>query len=224
MLTETITDFFNEVYTSFNNQIPEIYQPILILGLYTIVIAIYAIFIWKFYKFLARKNILRLNLNRYNRTEHPVWNKITASAFFLLEYVIIVPILVFFWFSVLSIFLLLLSKNQDVNQILIISAAIVAAIRLTSYYSNDLSKDLAKMFPFTVLAIFLLEPGFFSVSKLIERFSEIPSLFQNFLIYLVFIIILEIVLRVIFTLIEIIFSSNQQTQPNVKTVVIEKEI
>ena len=127
-------------------------------------------------------------------------------------------------FILLSIFLLLLSKNQDVNQILIISAAIVAAIRLTSYYSNDLSKDLAKMFPFTVLAIFLLEPGFFSVSKLIERFSEIPSLFQNFLIYLVFIIILEIVLRVIFTLIEIIFSSNQQTQPNVKTVVIEKEI
>jgi len=207
--------FLNEtlgnIYTGFSNQIPQSYMPYIVLGFYTVIITIYAIFIWKFYKFLARRNIIQLNLNQYNRTEHPFLNKFLASVFFLVEYVIIVPILVFFWFSILAVFLLLLSKNQDISQVLIISAAIVAATRMTSYYSGDLSKDLAKMFPFTVLAIFLLDPDFFSIEKTIYRFSEIPLLFGNILIFLVFIAILEIIMRSLFTIIELFSPSGENT-------------
>jgi len=210
-----IPEFLNEtlsnIYLAFSEQIPQSYMPYIILAFYTVIIAIYSMFIWKFYKFLARKNILQLNLNQYNRTEHPFLNKFLASVFFLLEYIIIVPIIVFFWFSILSVFVLLLSKNQSVSQILIISAAIIAATRIAAYYSSELSKELAKMFPFTVLAIFLLEPDFFSIEKSIARFSEIPSLFGNILIYLVFIALLEVVMRGLFTIVDLFSSSGEET-------------
>ncbi len=205
-LNETLTD----IYIAFSNQIPQSYMPYIILAFYTILIAIYAIIIWRFYKFLAKRNIIELNLSQYNRTQHPLFYKFLASVFFLVEYVIIVPIFVFIWFGFLAVFLLILSKSQSINQILIISAAIVAATRMTAYYSGDLSKDLAKMFPFTVLAVFLLDPDFFSIEKLIGRFAELPSLFGHILIYLVFIALLEVVMRGLFTVIDLLSSHEEQ--------------
>ena len=69
---------------------------------------------------------------------------------------IILPFLFLFWFTVFSLFLLLLSESQNAEQILLISAAIIASTRISAYISEDLSKDLAKIFPFTVLALFVL--------------------------------------------------------------------
>ena len=200
----------SNLYFSFSEQIPVKYKPLIVLALYTLIIAIYAIFIWKFYKFLAKRNILELNLSQYNRTEHPSWSKFTATLLFLVEYVIIVPILVFFWFGTLALFLLLLSKSQDVSQILLVAAAIIAATRMTAYYSQDLSKDLAKMFPFTVLAVILLEPQFFSVEKLIARFSAIPSFIGHIFSFLIFIAIIEVIMRVLFTLIDFSWSKQEE--------------
>jgi len=49
-------------------QVPIEYRTFMVISFYTILIAIYAIFIWKFYKFLARRDIIHLNLNQYNRS------------------------------------------------------------------------------------------------------------------------------------------------------------
>ena len=119
-----------------------------------------------------------------------------------MEYIIIVPLIVFFWFFILAIFLILLSKNTSVEQILLISAAIIAAARITSYFEEDLSKDLAKLFPFTVLVIFLLEPNFFKLGILLERAMEIPSLLNHILIFLIFIVVLEVIMRLIFLVVD----------------------
>ncbi|MFH1500422.1 MAG: hypothetical protein ABIE22_00570 [archaeon] len=187
--------------------LPSDYQLVVTLALYAILIAIYSIFIFKFYKFLGRRDILRLNLKQYNTTTHPGLKKFLVSIFFIIEYIIILPVVVIFWFIVLAIFLLLLSESQAVDQVVLIAAAIVAAIRLTAYFSEDLSKDLAKIFPFTVLAIFLLNPDFFVLSDVIGKIWDIPLLFRNVVVYMVFIIALEAVLRLVFLFIDLILSS-----------------
>ena len=210
MVFEDLTFWMQNVATGFSKQIPEAYRPFVVLGIYVIGIAIYAILIWKFYKFLARRNIIELDLRKYNKTEHPTLNKMFASGLFLIEYLIILPLVVFFWFSILSILLLLLSKTQSVNQIVLISAAIVAATRLTSYLSQDLSKDLAKMFPFTILAVFLLDPHFFEIGTLIGRVTEIPLLLSNIFGFLIFIIILEVIMRFLFTIVDFFASSEEK--------------
>ena len=142
-LTEGFSLGFVETYNNIVSQIPPEYGIFIGIGIYTVLIAIYSIFVWKFYRFLAKRDVIQLNLSQYNWTEHPTWNKVLASALFFLEYIVIMPVLVFLWFALLSVFLLILSREQTVQNILLISAGIVAATRMTSYFSEDLSKDLA---------------------------------------------------------------------------------
>jgi len=187
----------NNISAMINDYVPKEYYPYLILIAYVILIVFYSIFVWKLYKFIAKKNIIDLNLNKYNKAKHPILIKFLALMLFLLEYIIIIPILIFFWFSAFAVFLLLLSKNTPINQILVVSAAIVGAIRMTSYYSNDLSKDLAKIFPFTVLVVSLLDPQFLANSNLIYRVLEIPALMKNIILYIIFIAGIEFIMRIL---------------------------
>jgi len=207
---EVASGIFREVYDSISNSIPDQYRLFFSLGFYMIFIGIYAVFIWKFYKFLAKRDVFDLDLSKYNRGENSGITTFFGVLFFFLEYVIILPFLILFWFGILSLFLLMLAKNQGLTQITLIAAAIIGATRISSYISEDLSKDLAKMLPFTLLGIFLIDPSFFSVDEFISRLYEIPGLFENILFYLVFIFALEIVLRGIFTIVDVVWGKKEE--------------
>lgn len=159
-----------------------------------LLVVVYSIFIWKFYKFIAKKNILGLDLNKYNKSAHPVFTKLLAGAFYFVEYIIILPFLIFFWFVIFTFFLMFLTE-LEIQTLLIVSATIIAAIRMTAYYKEDLSKDVAKLLPFTLLAVSILTPNFFNVERILNHFSEIPNFIGNIAYYLIFIIVIEIILR-----------------------------
>lgn len=163
---------------------------------FTAIIVIYSVFVFYFYRFLARKNIIKLNLNQYNQYNNPTAIKIFAALFYIIEYIVLLPVLTFFWFAILSVLILILSKGLDVATVLLISAALVASVRVTAYVTEDLSKDLAKMLPFTLLAIAITTAGFFDISALISRIKEIPNLFSNVPYYLLFIISIELIMRI----------------------------
>ncbi len=165
------------------------------LTFFTAVIVVYSIFVFYFYRFLAKKNIIELNLSQYNQYKNPATVKLFAVFFYIIEYIILLPVLTFFWFSILAILILTLAEGISIEVILLISAALVAAVRATSYVSESLSKDLAKMLPFTLLAIAITKPAFFNVEALFARMTEIPSLFVNIPYYLLFIIAVELIMR-----------------------------
>ena len=194
------------VYNSTILLLPEhmrILPPLLV---FSIIITFYSIFVWLFYNFLAKRDILKLDLNKYNTFEHSGFLKFFAAIFYIIEFIIIVPFVICLWFSVLSILLLLLAKDQPIISIMLISASVVTAIRISAYYKEDLSKDLAKMLPFTLLGIAIITPGFFDVAKTLAKILEIPSLFSNILYYAIFIIAIESILRLFYS----IFSATQE--------------
>jgi|TARA_Y100000310_G_scaffold262802_1_gene272610 hypothetical protein len=186
---------FSESYNIFISSLPLFFQNFINLLLIVFLVVAFSIFIWKFYRFISTKNIIELNLNQYNKTEHPLFAKLLAGAFYLLEYLIILPFLIFFWFSVFTLFLIFLTENLEISSLLLVSAVIIAAIRMSSYYKEDLAKDLAKLIPFTLLAVSILNPKFFSVERIFNQFAELPNFFNEIFVYLIFIIILEIILR-----------------------------
>jgi len=198
VIKRTLDATIGRLFFSISEAIPEPYRLYFNLGFYLIAITLYAIFIWKFYRFLARRDLLQLNLKQYNRVEHAFFNKLLALLLFTLEYIIVVPIVVFFWFIIMAALLLLLAKELTMGNILLVSACIVGAVRMTAYYSQDLSKDLAKMFPFTILAIALVTPGFFNPDQIVERFSQIGGVLDHIFVYLLAIIAIEFFLRMLF--------------------------
>ncbi len=201
-----------EAYNLFIASLPQWAQSFISFFLLALLILIYAVFIWKFYRWIATKNLLELNLNKYNKSQHPTTSKMIAGVFYLLEYIVILPFLIFFWFLIFTVFLLVLTENLPVSNLLIISATIIAAIRMTAYYNEDLSKDLAKLVPFTLLGVSIINPNFFDVGRIISQISEIPQFITHIVFYLIFIVALEIVLR-IFDFAFSIFNLHEEVKP-----------
>ena len=157
--------------------------------------AVYAIFIFKFYKFLGRKDIFSLNMSKYEQAKFKAARMTLQVIFYIGKYLILFPFVAFFWFAVLTFLLAFLAKNQPIQTILMVSMAVVSAIRLTAYYNEDLSKDLAKILPFALLGVFVIDLSYFSVSGSITALQETVHEWQTISYYLAFVISLELTLR-----------------------------
>ncbi len=178
----------------------EAYSVLKPLVIFIIGMVIYAVFIYKFYRFLARKDVFKLDLEKYNKAKFGFFKKFVSVLLYIVEYLLLFPLLVFFWFLILAAFLLFLSKNHTVENVLLVAMAIVAAIRITAYYTEDLSRDLAKMVPFALLGVFIVDITFFDFAASLESLKGMLSFWKPMAYYLLFTILLEFVLRIVYSI------------------------
>lgn len=190
MIVEKISGFVDYIYS-----LPLMYQNIFAVATYMILIFVYAIFISKFYRLISKKDIISLNLRQYNSFDHPTLKKLFAGILYFIEYIIVLPFLILFWYILFALALILFSDIASLDQVLLLSAAVVGSIRLLAYYNSEISAEVAKLLPFTILAITLLSHKLLDFSKINSALGES----FNFIIFigyvLLFIIALEIVLR-----------------------------
>lgn len=185
-------------YSQFLTIFPDYFQSFVNIFLLVLMIVIYSVLVWKFYKFIGKKNIILLNLKKYNTSEHPLIAKLFAGIFYFIENIVILPFIIFIGFAAFASFLILLSSELEIQTILFLSVTIVGAIRMMSYipkYGENIAQEVAKIIPLTLLSVFILNPGFFDFSRIVEQIGKLPLVYTNILIYLSFIIILELILR-----------------------------
>lgn len=177
--------------------LPPVYLSLLTLLFFSLLLVGYSILVWKFHRLVGRKDFLTLNLAQYNTTDHPFYSKLFAVLLYFAEYILILPIILSIGFSGLAIIILLLSNELAVSQALVVAVAIISCIRILSYYQEDVSREVAKLLPLTLLAIFLITPGFFSLDHLVVSISEIGGLFNQIVYFFLFILSLELILRIL---------------------------
>lgn len=208
-----VIDSFIEIYRNFVQGLPpqsQIFANLLIL---TLVIVIYAVFVWKFYVFISTRDILKLNLRKYNRTSHPVLAKIVAGFLYIVEYIIILPLLIFFWFGIFTILLTLITQGFESSSIVLIAAIVIAAVRICSYipnYGETVASEVAKIVPLTLLAFSITNPEFFNLGEIFQELTKIPQVLGEVRLYVFFIIFLELILR-FFTFIVSIFRKSKDS-------------
>jgi len=173
------------------------------LAVYLLGITVYSIFIFKFYRFVASRDMFELDFSKYEASRFKLVRTVLHFVFYLLKYAILFPVFAFFWFAVLTIILAFLSQDRPFLEVLLVALATVGAIRATSYYSEDLSRDLAKILPFAVLAIFLINAQFFEVSESLDVLKNADDHRETIFYYLVALIALEFALRLAMTAITI---------------------
>lgn len=186
-----------QAYERFASSLNPEYAMLLSTLILAFVILIYALFVRKFYHFIAHRDILKLNLSKYNSSNHPVFGKIFAVLLYLIEYILILPFIVFFWFAILAVILLTITKTQTATSIMVLSAAIVIAIRMISYYNEDLAEEIAKLLPLAVLAIAITDSSLFEPSRFINTLASGNIFFSQVLYFLGFIILVEFILRIL---------------------------
>ena len=168
------------------------------LTLFIIGMVIYSFFIFKFYRFVAKRDIFYLNLAAYSNSKWETLEDIIASLLYILEHLIIFPLFSFFWFLILSLFLIFLSRDLPVTTLLTSAMAVVATIRISSYYKEELAVDIAKTLPLTLLGIFLINGlSTFSLDKAIEAIIILPQIWKTILYYLLYIVLIELTLRIL---------------------------
>jgi len=148
-----------------------------------ILIAIYSIVIYHFYRYIARRDCFKPSKRKHSKT----------VGFF--KYVFLFPFVAFLFFMGFSLLLIFLTKNYEISQIMYTSFALVIAIRIMAYYTEDLSKDVAKMLPFAILAIFLVDSSYFSIGTVETRLNALPDNVNYIVQFLLLIILVEWILR-----------------------------
>lgn len=159
--------------------------------------AIYAIFVFTFYRFVAARDMFGLDLSRYEQSRYKWVRSVLHVVMYVAKYILLFPFFAFFWFAVITAILAFLAKDQSFSQVLLMGLATVGTIRVAAYVKEDLSRDLAKMLPFAVLGIFLVNTSFFQLEDSLALLDETMNYTDHILYYLVYLIALEFALRVI---------------------------
>jgi hypothetical protein len=118
--------------------------------------------------------------------------------FYIIENIILIPLFIFIWFVVLAIILLMVSKTHSPETVLITSLSFVAGVRIISYYSEEMSREMAKLVPFTLLGIFLVDYiAVFTVEIPVQIFNKLIALWPVMLYYLIAVAVIELLMRAI---------------------------
>lgn len=178
-------------------------------------ITAYAIFVFVFYRFMARRDIITANLSRQKQAGY----RFIGTIYYVIRHILFFPILIICWTAVLVVILSLLGKDQQPENVLLVSVALISTIRTTAYISEDLSKDLAKMLPFAILGLYLVNKSYLSLSVTSGILDEIPEYWEIIVYYIVFVVALELVLRILYGIVSCIKapprpSKKQLVSPN----------
>ena len=115
---------------------------------------------------------------------------------YFLKYLFIFPIYSFIWFLVFSFLLFVLSKSRSIEDVLFLGIIVVTATRMGAYVSGKLAEDMAKLLPLTLIAIFLMDPKVITLETITSSFPILLQQIPKAAKYLLFIVIVEWLLRI----------------------------
>lgn len=173
----------------------EAYDLLEPVAIYILGMSLYALFIFNFYKFVSSKDVFSLDVSRYEQSKYHAARVFLHVVLYAGKYLFIFPVVAFFWFGAFTILLSFLAPNRDFSDILLVAMAVVATIRVSAYITEELSRDLAKILPFAVLGIFIINVSFFKSSESLEVLKQADDNREAILYYLGFSIALEFALR-----------------------------
>ncbi|EGG42242.1 hypothetical protein Nlim_0888 [Candidatus Nitrosarchaeum limnium SFB1] len=170
---------------------------------FSIGMVIYGIFVYHFYQFLSKRDMFSFNLEqRLSSKKFSSDGEAPSAAPRVVAFIamnfFIFPFVAFLWFIGYSSIMFLLVHQLPTATIFLVSSALIIAVRISAYYREDLSKDLAKLLPFALLGIFLYNPEFYSLDQIVVRLKEIPIFIFQITAFIVVAMFVEIVLSIIY--------------------------
>ena len=90
----------------------------------------------------------------------------------------------------------MLSKSRPIEDILYFGIIVVATTRISAYVSEKLAEDMAKLLPWSLIFIFLIDPGAITIKSISSSFGIFYEQIPKVAKYLVFIVAVEWALRI----------------------------
>ena len=184
--------WIDEVYAITSSQVDEMAKTAVII----VAIVMYSGLVFRFYRLLARRTMISIDTTTDKEGFIGWLSRQNKRLIFIILYAVLTPTLIGFWALVLSAILVILNGGQQLSSVAELAVAVVGAIRITSYFSENLAQDLSKMLPFAVLGVFLAD-GSLDLSGLDLLREEGNDLVITFLTLVISLSILETILRIV---------------------------
>ena len=84
-------------------------EPVVV---YVFSMAAYALFVFRFYRFVATRDIFELDLSKYEESRFRLVQVFLHFILYVGKYLILFPVFAFFWFAILTVILTFLSENR----------------------------------------------------------------------------------------------------------------
>lgn len=163
-------------------------------------VAIYSIFVWYFYRFISRRELIPIRLLQGKDGKLSIKSIIKYS----IAYVTLFPLIIFVWFFVLGYFIFIVAQDMPIHLSFFISMAIIGVVRIVAYFKEEASKEVAKMIPYAMLSIFLTSavvytnPNFVEPSELLDGLTLFTETPEDIIPYVTSVVMFEWAFRVIF--------------------------
>jgi len=174
-----------------------------------IVLTVAMLLIWYLYRKVAKKDMFAVDLDKYTG-RHATLKKFGALIAYVVKYMVLFPIYTFLMFAILAMSFFMLSPQYNITSSLFFSIVIISVVRILAYINEDAAQELAKMLPFSLVLSLLLNPSL--ISYRLPTTAETVNAFSSISQYFVFIIGLEIVLRVGSFILTLGRSKNDESQ------------
>ena len=167
-------------------------------------IVLYSTFVFKFYRFLAKKDLIDADFSQYSEGFTGFLKRLIDGLLLIVQNILFAPFLISFWVLILAVILTLLSGGDDLYWNVLVATSVVGSVRVISYFSEDLARDVAKMLPFAVLGVFLVDSGSFNWDAVSILWGQLDEFAISFASSMALVVLLETALRILSTLKEII--------------------
>ena len=167
-------------------------------------IVLYSTFVFKFYRFLAKKDLIDADFSQYSQGFTGFMKRLIDGLLLIVQNILFAPFLISFWVLILAVILTLLSGGDDLYWNVLVATSVVGSVRVISYFSEDLARDVAKMLPFAVLGVFLVDSGSFNWDAVSILWGQLDEFAISFASSMALVVLLETALRILSTLKEII--------------------
>jgi len=163
---------------------------------FTVGIVAYSVFVWHFHRFLGSRDVFKWDVEAYVRSGG--LGKLARGIAYFAKYLVAYPFLVFIWFGVISSLMFVLGNSADAQRILIVSFSLVTAIRVCSYYREELAMELAKLLPFAMLVSFIMQPSGLSLDGG-QRLLDLGAFVSDILGFLAISVSAEWIMRILWS-------------------------
>ena len=181
-------DLFQDVVSMYENGVK--FKEIIPVA---IGILAFSFFIWKTAKFLSKREVFTLK----PKTEAYVENLSQGKriALYLTKYILIFPIIMYFWVVVCFFFMYALNTSLSFGVLTLMMVGIISATRIAAHFNESLAEDIMKFLPFNLLFTLLYNP-YLDYNKIMSSVEHFPLIMLELTIFIGFVALIELILKV----------------------------
>ena len=162
---------------------------------FAISVGVFSFAIFHLHRFMSKSDFFLIDVSPLRKSGR-LLRILLFCVIYLFRYTLLLPMVTYLWFWILVAIVAFLYNSREPREVLLMAMAVLTAVRVTSYYNEDLARDISKILPYGLLGIFLVNLGQINLETSFALMGRIGSEMANAFYYWAYVTCQELILRI----------------------------